>query len=66
MGYWRVVAGMWENRFRRLFHLGSLQNRKVKKRVREWMAGGKGRKEVGEACLVDEMQVIEPHGWLHA
>lgn len=66
VGLWRVAAGMWENRLRRLVHVGGLQNWKVKRRVREWERGGKGRREVGEACLVDEMQVIEPHGWLHA
>lgn len=66
VGYWRIAAGMWENRLRRLVLSSSLRNWKVQRRVREWMAGGEGRREVGEACLVDEMQVIEPHGWLHA
>ena len=60
------MRGLWENRVRRVVHFSGPSNWKIRRRVAEWVKGGEGRREPGEACLVDEMQVIEPHGWLHA
>jgi len=66
VSYWRIMRGLWENRARRVITVRWLRNWKVEHRVRAWLARDEDHVEVGRSCLVDEMQVIEPHGWLHA
>lgn len=66
VSYWRIVCGVWENRARRLVSARWLRNWTVKRRGSSWLAQNERHEEVGQNCLVDEMQVIEPHGWLHA
>ena len=62
---WQIARGLWENRIRRWFSFGGLENWKARRRVRSWREDKEGRNEDGEMCVVDEMHVIEPHGWLH-
>lgn len=70
-GAWPRVVGTWKNRLYRWFgHWRRKESKeKVAKRVEEWVAVGeqKGdkRREVGEHCLIDEMQVLFEAGWQH-
>lgn len=73
VGFAGIARGLWENRVRKWGSGGfgeRVQEWKVGGRIREWERGEEGlagstRREVGERCLVDEMHVIEPRGWLH-
>ena len=70
IGVAHVAAGLWENRVRRVVLGGARGDWRAARKARAWarVAGGQGageRQEPGAACLVDEMHVIEPHGWLH-
>lgn len=65
------VTGTWKNRLVRWFGHSKrkVATEKVLARVWEWMAEGKQegeeRREVGDYCLVDEMQVLFEAGWMH-
>ncbi|KAK5170221.1 uncharacterized protein LTR77_004807 [Saxophila tyrrhenica] len=63
IGLMRVAVGLWENRLRRWVTWGEVVSRKVAREVGTWER--EGHSEAGKMCLVDEMHVIEPHGWLH-
>lgn len=65
------VIGTWKNRLVRWFGHSKRKKatEKMLSRVGEWIAEGKEsgeeRKEVGDYCLVDEMQVLFEAGWMH-
>lgn len=61
---WDVWSGLWANRLRRWTSF-SLEPWAVGKRVRRWEREGLGRREPGEFCLIDEMQVLADNGWAH-
>ncbi|EPE31972.1 hypothetical protein GLAREA_12054 [Glarea lozoyensis ATCC 20868] len=65
-GWGGRVVGVWLNRgVRVLGGLGRwIEKRKIEGRVRGWERGG-GEEEKGVECLVDEMQVLVPNGWMH-
>ena len=71
ISHWQIVTGLWEHRVKRVFRFGPVLSwkvrRKVRRKVRNWMIEEDGRAgdDAVEMCLVDEMHVIEPHGWLH-
>ena len=65
VSHFQIAWGLWENRMRRWVIFAWTQNWKVKRKLRAWRAEGERRVEAGAMCLVNEMQVIEPHGWLH-
>ncbi|KAL8791146.1 MAG: hypothetical protein Q9195_006043 [Heterodermia aff. obscurata] len=54
---WR---GVWRNRVARWGSTELFKRRRVRGRVRKW-----GGWEVGEGCLVNEMQVLVENGWAH-
>lgn len=59
VSHFQIARGLWENRVRRWFSLGWVQNRSAKRKLHAWRAEGDSNEEVGEMCLVDEMHVIE-------
>lgn len=65
------VVGTWKNRLVRWFGYSKRKEaaKKMLRRVGEWIAEGnelgEERKEVGDYCLVDEMQVLFEAGWMH-
>ena len=61
----QIARGLWENRIRRWTSMGGLENWKARRKLHAWESERKGNEEGGEMCLVDEMHIIEPHGWLH-
>lgn len=70
-GRWVAVKGTWSNRWHR-WRSGVLQfaleRWTVRKRMTEWIAhapAGEARKERGEMCLINEMQIMWQNGWKH-
>ncbi|ETS87161.1 hypothetical protein PFICI_00989 [Pestalotiopsis fici W106-1] len=68
--FWTIVGG-WANRIMswRIGFQTSLESRVVHKRIEEWAAetpaGELPRYEPGEACLINEMQIMWSNGWKH-
>jgi hypothetical protein len=68
--FWTVV-GAWANRLMswRASLQSSVEARTVRKRLDQWMdetpKGGVPRFEPGEACLINEMQIMWMNGWKH-
>ncbi|OHE90816.1 hypothetical protein CORC01_13890 [Colletotrichum orchidophilum] len=69
LSVWRIMAGVWEARVRRVLTGDRLKEWVVRKRFTEWEAGGVGdkekRSEKGVDCLVNEGQVLVYNGWAH-
>lgn len=68
--FWTVV-GAWVNRLYS-WHVGiqsRLENRVVQSRIEQWQLespdGDMPRYEPGEACLINEMQIMWSNGWKH-
>ena len=62
---WQIAWGLWENRLWRLLSFGSIPDRQAKNQLAKWEQESGKHVEPGGMCLIDEMQVIEPHGWMH-
>ncbi|KAI0018296.1 cryptococcal mannosyltransferase 1-domain-containing protein [Xylariomycetidae sp. FL0641] len=68
--FWTVV-GAWANRIqnRRMSIQSQLETREVQKRLEQWKVetpnGDLPRFEPGEACLINEMQIMWSNGWKH-
>ncbi len=68
---WRRVKGVWNNRIRRWFGgpRRAKKSREALARVEGWIEEGRtmgeNREEVGDFCLIDEMQVLFQAGWQH-
>lgn len=68
--FWTVV-GAWTNRIVswRVGIQTNLETRVVRKRLEQWAAetpkGQPPRYEAGEACLINEMQIMWSNGWKH-
>lgn len=65
VSHWQIAKGLWENRIRRMTSMGWMQNWKARRKADAWERESEGNEEIGKMCLIDEMQVIEPLGWLH-
>lgn len=65
---WDIFWGIWFNRIGGAFR-GVIENsiikRTVKNTVRRWERENMGNHEVGEFCIINEMQVLEHNGWAH-
>lgn len=63
---WRNV---WWNRLLRWGTVVWLKEEMVRSRVRSWISEGRvrgeERREVGEVCVINEMQVLHENGWRH-
>ncbi|KAL7629547.1 hypothetical protein AAE478_001068 [Parahypoxylon ruwenzoriense] len=68
--FW-TVAGAWINRLRgwSVALQSQLENRTVRNRLEQWKLetpdGDLPRYEPGEACLINEMQIMWSNGWKH-
>ncbi|KAI0173380.1 glycosyltransferase family 69 protein [Hypoxylon sp. FL1284] len=68
--FWAVVGG-WTNRLMRwgIAFQSQLENRVVHNRLEQWQLetpdGDLPRYEPGEACLINEMQIMWSNGWMH-
>lgn len=62
---YEIWVGLWRNRFRRWFTTPLLKEHRVRKIVNDWRRQKPGRKEQGEFCMIDEMQVLVENGWAH-
>jgi hypothetical protein len=63
---WEILRGLWENRLRRWFPMVYFKEWMVRWRVSTWEGReGRGEKEHGKECLVNEMQVLAENGWAH-
>jgi hypothetical protein len=63
---WEILTGLWENRLRRWFTTVYFKELVVRWRVRAWEGKeGRGEKENGVNCLINEMQVLVENGWAH-
>lgn len=60
----RMYARIWQSRIIRWFTTPWFKKRVVHNRVTKWEKDT-SEKELGEYCLVDEMQVIFERGWKH-
>ena len=65
LSFWRVLRALWRNRVRRWTTLPWLTKWKVRSRVGRWKRLNGQVEDVGEACIVDEMQVLDKRGWAH-
>jgi hypothetical protein len=70
-GSWATIVGAWANRWLR-WKAGiqfPLERWTVQRRLMEWRAATPDselvRTEVGEACLINEMQIMWQNGWRH-
>ncbi|KAF4983261.1 hypothetical protein FZEAL_1299 [Fusarium zealandicum] len=61
---WDIFIGLWINRLRRWTAV-TFEGWVVRKRVAKWESEGMGRREPGEFCLINEMQVLVKNGWAH-
>ncbi|KAI1470122.1 glycosyltransferase family 69 protein [Daldinia caldariorum] len=68
--FWTVV-GAWVNRLNACHAAiqSRLETRVVQTRLKQWKLetpnGGPQRDEPGEACLINEMQIMWSNGWMH-
>ena len=63
---WEILTGLWENRLRRWFTTVYFKEWVVRWRVSTWEGKeGRGEKEHGINCLINEMQVLIENGWAH-
>jgi hypothetical protein len=62
---WRIVVGSWGNRIARWTSTTWVKEGVMRRRVKKWEEAGKGRKEAGPWCLINEMQVLRAYGWAH-
>lgn len=64
---WAILRGVWENRARRWLAPGWAMERGeavLRGRIKAWEKDY-GRREPGDFCAVDEMQVLRMDGWAH-
>lgn len=61
---WQIFSGLWINRIMRWVS-APFDSLVVRKRVAAWEKEGMGRREPGEFCLINEMQVLVERGWAH-
>ncbi|KAF5011655.1 hypothetical protein FDECE_2230 [Fusarium decemcellulare] len=61
---WDIFLGLWINRIKR-WTVITFERWVVRKRVAKWEKEGLGRREPGEYCLINEMQVLVERGWAH-
>lgn len=61
----RIVTGLWKNRFRRWLTTSSIKESVVLRRVKTWEQERAGRRERGTFCLINEMQILVDNGWAH-
>ncbi|KAJ4271964.1 hypothetical protein NW762_000673 [Fusarium torreyae] len=59
-----IFFGLWANRISRWITF-SFDGWWVRRRVSKWEKGGMGRREPGEFCLINEMQILVENGWAH-
>ncbi|KAH7171040.1 glycosyltransferase family 69 protein [Dactylonectria macrodidyma] len=64
LSVWDIFFGLWVNRLRRWTAL-PFERWVVRRRVGQWKKEGLGRREPGEFCLINEMQVVIDNGWAH-
>lgn len=63
--WWETITGSWKSTILRLTSNTWSQDRTISRRIAEWQATNPGEKEVGGACIIDEMQVLIWNGWTH-
>ncbi|KAG5664129.1 hypothetical protein HG530_004957 [Fusarium avenaceum] len=61
---WQIFSGLWINRIMRWVS-APFDSWVVRRRVAAWEKEGMGRREPGEFCLINEMQVLVERGWAH-
>lgn len=60
-----IFRGAWKNRFLRWFTTPWFKNIIVKRRLSSWKKQDASHEEVGNFCLINEMQVLAYNGWAH-
>jgi len=60
-----VFIAVWNNRIRRWMTSPWLKEWLVHRKVQKWRAESEEHKEMGEMCLINEMQVLAGNGWAH-
>ncbi|KAM5355932.1 hypothetical protein ACJ41O_002578 [Fusarium nematophilum] len=61
---WDIFSGLWVNRLKR-WTIFTFEGWVMRRRVSQWEKEGLGRREIGEFCLISEMQVLVSNGWAH-
>ncbi|KAJ4216171.1 hypothetical protein NW759_009425 [Fusarium solani] len=61
---WDIFSGLWINRLKR-WTMMTFERWVVRRRIARWEKEGLGRREPGEFCLINEMQVLVARGWAH-
>ncbi|WYZ42822.1 hypothetical protein EsH8_VI_000521 [Colletotrichum jinshuiense] len=68
---WAAVVGLWANRYLRVRNRVQLRLEQwmIEERLRRWAdetpSGESPRREPGEMCLINEMQIMWMNGWKH-
>jgi hypothetical protein len=60
-----VYVGLWWNRLARWVTTPWFEEWEVRGRIKRWERGEEGRRERGDFCVVDEMQIVVHNGWKH-
>lgn len=60
-----ILQGLWTNRLRRWTTSSWWKERVVSNRVARWSAMSEENREPGQFCIINEMQVLHPWGWVH-
>ncbi|KAF7716445.1 Alpha-1,3-mannosyltransferase [Penicillium ucsense] len=60
-----VLQGLWWNRIRRWTTFSYFKESAIRKKIAQWARWSPDRREVGEFCVVDEMQILDVRGWYH-
>lgn len=60
-----ILVKLWTNRVVRWTTTPKHKERMMRKRIRQWQDGSRDRVEMGDFCLINEMQVIVDNGWAH-
>jgi hypothetical protein len=64
-----IFLGLWKNRLHRWVTTTFFKEWRVSSRVRAWKRGGReqkeDRREPGNHCLINEIQVFVSNGWAH-
>ena len=61
----QIFRALWENRLRRWVTTPRLKEWTVGRSIDKWRTESEEHKEVGEHCIVNEMQVVIENGWAH-
>lgn len=62
---WQILWSLWESRIRLLFTSPMFKEWVIHKRISTWLKLVEENSEIGEICIINEMQLLTTNGWKH-